>query len=361
MGPSNVALLKLFRAEQSLREATSRLNAVTKDLRLQETRRNQTGTKLQAAQTRQKELQSKSANFDLDLKMREEHIEKLRGRQQLAANNKEYQALLVEINTAKVDRAKVEEQAIKLLEQLESTATEVKNLTTALESDEAKLAQMKAEVGDKAAAAQAEVDRIKPERDAAAAPIKPQILQEFNRLADRYEGEAMAAIDKPNPREEEYLCTGCMMSLVADVFNKLKTRDDVVACPSCRRMLFIAEGATFETTTAKKTTTRSKSTAKSTDKKVIKTDFEPKAPESKWAAIVTAAQGESVRDAVEADNNPVECVVSVNGELVGQFKGKSPEHLERVIRFRLEEAKMSADVKVTLTGAEAAAVTSATP
>jgi len=47
------------------------------------------------------------------MRARDAHIEKLRTQQQTAKNNKEYQAFLVEINTAKVDRNKVEEDAIR--------------------------------------------------------------------------------------------------------------------------------------------------------------------------------------------------------------------------------------------------------
>ena len=105
MGPSNVALLKLYRADQALREAGAKLNAVTRDVRAQEARNTQLKARLEAAQTRLKELQSRNANNELELKVRGEHIDKLRDRQSSAVNNKEYQALLVEINTAKVDRA----------------------------------------------------------------------------------------------------------------------------------------------------------------------------------------------------------------------------------------------------------------
>jgi predicted nucleic acid-binding Zn-ribbon protein len=350
MGPSNVALLKLFRADQALREARAKLDSVTRDVKAQEIKLNQLSSRHASAVAKHKDLQAKSANFELDLKMREEHLEKLRGRQAQAVNNKEYQALLVEINTAKVDRAKVEEQAIRLMEQMETAGLEVKNLTAQLDAENAKLAEMNAKVGDKAAAARAEVDSLTPARQEAASVIKPSVLVEFDRLGDRYDGEALAAIDKPNLREEEYLCTGCNVGLVPDVYNKLKTRDDIVTCNHCRRMLYIPDNAHFEVQEVKKSrassgATKAKSAGK-TVKRVLKAP-EPELPGSKWKDIVSRSQGESVEGAKDADQRPVECKVEVNGELVGTFKGKSPDHLERVIRFNLDEAKMSADVKVT--------------
>lgn len=351
MGPSNVALLKLYRADQALREAGAKLNAVTRDVRAQEARNTQLKTRLDAAQQRHKELQARNANNELELKARSEHIDKLRERQSSAVNNKEYQALLVEINTAKVDRAKLEEAAIKVMEQLETASNEVKTLSASHQTEDAKLAEMRAKVGDKAAEAQAEVDRLKPDREAAAKEIKPDVLANFDKLAERFEGEALAAIERPNPREEEYLCTGCNMSLVADVYNKLKTRDEPLACPTCRRYLYIPDSMSNEAATAKKTAGRAPRAGGKADKserKVTKLAApEQTVPQSKWSSLVTAAQGESVEGARDADHKPIDCKVEINGEEVGVYKGKTAEHLERVIRFRMEEAKMSADVKVT--------------
>ena len=115
MGPTNVALVKLFQADQQLREAQGRLEAATKNVRVQERRTNDLSARIQQAQQALREQQSKAANQELDLKSRDAHIEKLRTQQQNAKNNKEYQAFLVEINTGKVDRNKVEEDALKIL------------------------------------------------------------------------------------------------------------------------------------------------------------------------------------------------------------------------------------------------------
>ena len=84
-----------------------------------------------------------------------------------------------------------------------------------------------------------EIDDLKPERDAAAAGVPAKHLDTFERLSERFDGEAMAAIDKPNRRVEEYICTACNMSMAPDIYNRLHSRDEPMSCPSCRRFLFI--------------------------------------------------------------------------------------------------------------------------
>src|SRR4051794_21427738 len=197
MGPTNVALVKLYQADQQLRAAQARLEAASKDVRVQERRANDLAEKHRLASARLMETRSKSSQQELDLKTRDAHIEKLRTQQQNAKNNKEYQAFLIEINTGKVDRAKVEEEAMKVLEAVDKLQTEVKELQTQHEGEKSKLEQMRGAIGNTVKRLQAEIDALRPARDAAAKAIPPQTREAFERLADRYDGEAMAALARP--------------------------------------------------------------------------------------------------------------------------------------------------------------------
>ena len=241
MGPTNVALVKLFQADQQLREAQGRLDAASKGVRVQERRTNDLAERIRLIQSQLKEQQTKGAGLDLDIKSRDAHIEKLRSQQQLAKNNKEYQAFLIEINTSKVDKAKVEEDSIKVMEEVEKLQAELKELTTQHETENAKLEQMRNQIGGTVKTLQAEIDELKPLRQQASAEAPPKGRQAFDRLADRYEGEAMSALQRPDRRREEYVCTSCNMDLVADIYNKLHTRDDLVFCPNCQRILYIPD------------------------------------------------------------------------------------------------------------------------
>ncbi|MGH7176550.1 MAG: zinc ribbon domain-containing protein [Tepidisphaeraceae bacterium] len=247
MGPTNVALVRLFQVDQELREALARLEAANKDVRVQERRANDIAERHRLAQARLREAQSRSAQLELDIKIRDEKIEKLRNQQQNARNNKEYQTFLIEINTAKVDRNKVEDETMKLLETTERSTREVEEFATQLHGEQTKLVAMKQQIAGKLSAIQSEIDAIKPRREEAASGVPRQAREMFDRMSERFDGEAMSALAKPDQRREEYVCTACNMDLVADVYNKLHSRDDLVFCPSCRRILFIPDDLPPET------------------------------------------------------------------------------------------------------------------
>jgi predicted nucleic acid-binding Zn-ribbon protein len=247
MGPTNVALVKLFQVDQKLSEAQARLDVVSRNVRVQERKVNEVTEKLGIAQVKLREAQSAAAQYDLEIKTRDAQIEKLRGQQQASKNNREYQTFLLEINTQKIDRGKAEEMALEKMEEVEQAQAQVAELTVALDAEKTRWAALKAEVGDKVAALEAEIASIRPEREAAASAVPARGHDVYDRLADRFEGEAMAAVIQPNPRYEEYICGGCNMSLVTDVYNKLHTRDDILICPSCKRILYIEDDLPAET------------------------------------------------------------------------------------------------------------------
>jgi predicted nucleic acid-binding Zn-ribbon protein len=346
MGPTNVSLVKLFRADQALRDAQERLDAATKNVRVQERRVNDLAEKLKLSQAKHKELQAKAGNLDLDLRSRDAHIEKLRTQQQTAHNNKEYQTFLIEINTMKVEKAKVEEQAMAMMEQVEAAGKESAEFATSIETERAKLVQLKAQIGDDIIKLQAEIESLKGPKEAIAATLPPKARTAFDRLADHHDGEALSALLKPDRRREEYVCSVCMMDLVTDVYNKLHTRDDMVFCPSCRRILYIPDELPPEmAVNKKKVTTSSLANAGASAGETERPKEAPRA-RGRLGEILAAAQGESVKNAVDADQKPVEFHVTVDGRVVGDYKGKNAENLERVIRFRLDEAGLKHEVHV---------------
>jgi predicted nucleic acid-binding Zn-ribbon protein len=359
MGPTNVALVKLFQVDQKLRQAQGRLDVATKDVRVQERRVHDLAEKHKLAVTSLRELQSKAGNMELDLRTRDAHIEKLRGRQQNTTNNKEYQAIAIEVKTCREDRDKVEDETMKLLESVERGQTELKSTVEQLDAEKTKLATMKEQMSGKVAELTAQIDAIRPERAVVAAAVPQKSRELFERMSERFDGEAMAAIAKPDRRREEYACTACNMDLVANIYNKLHSRDELTFCPSCSRILFIPEELPPELAIG----TGSRSAGKSSSPKKVRTKkgTTPSAEEASSSGdvvieqrakgqlgeLLAAAQGESVTGARDADQKPVDCEVFIDGGLAGIYKAKTAEHLDRVIRFRLEEAGQTHEVRVT--------------
>ena len=231
------------------------------------------------------------------------------------------------------------------LGELEAAQKEAAELATMVESHRTKSAQMKTEITETVAKLQAEIDSLKGPRDVAAAALPPKARGVFDRLAEHHEGEALSAIFKPDRRKEEYACSVCMMDLVTDVYNKLHTRDEITFCPSCRRVLYIPDDLPPEMAVNKRKGSAATASSPASDDEGVPSKAPKPAksgPRAKGSlgTLLAAAQGESVKNAVDAKQDAVEFNVLIDGKLAGHYKGKSQENLERIIRYRLEEANL---------------------
>jgi predicted nucleic acid-binding Zn-ribbon protein len=305
MGPTNIALVKLFQADQNLRAAQERFDTAARSVRILERKVADLSAKLATLTQTLRQQQTNASTLDLDLKTREAHIEKLRAQQQQAKTNKEYQVFLTEINTEKVDRNKLEEDAIGALEVVERTQGEVKVLQSQLDEEQKRLADTKAQLGGRLSELQGEIDKLKPAREEAYNAVPPKARVPFERLSERFEGEAMSALEKPDRRHEEYVCGACQMSLVVDVYNRLHSRDEMLLCPSCGRMLYIPEDLPPAV-----------AVHKAKEAKEPKEPREKKAPRGKQvgAAINRQSSAEDVVNSVTIEEDPIEAASSGEAE-----------------------------------------------
>ncbi|HRK29485.1 MAG TPA: C4-type zinc ribbon domain-containing protein [Tepidisphaeraceae bacterium] len=347
MGPTVSALVNLFNADQTLREAQTRLDVASKNVRIQERRVHDLEARQKAGQALVKSLHAKSMAVDADVQGRDARIEKLRTQQASAKNNKEYQAFLVEINTGKVDREKAEEEGLKIVAQIEAQQKELEAVATQLQAEQAKLAEMKGSISQTLADLQAEIDRVQPTRDAAAGEVgklSAKSLNVYERLAERYDGEAIAPIGQPDRRQEAYSCMACHLELVTDIYNKLKTRDELVFCPNCGRILYAPAEMIYEQAKPKSPSQR----AAPTKKRVVSSEpsraMDP--VKAELDRLLRRAQGESVKNSNAAGSNPVEFEVYIQGKYFGNYKGQNIDNFRRTARYCLHESGVIKDMDV---------------
>jgi predicted nucleic acid-binding Zn-ribbon protein len=324
MGPTNLALVKLFKADQELRGAQERYESAARGVRLLERKVADLSAKLAALQKALKEQQTKSSGLDLDLQTRDAHIEKLRTQQQQAKTNKEYQVFLTEINVEKADRNKIEDELMGAMEVVERTQGEVKVLQAQLDEEQKKLTDVKTQLGGKLAELQAEIDKLKPARDAAYEATPARARGEFERLAERHEGEAMSALEKPDRRNEEYVCGACQMALVVDVYNRLHSRDDLVSCSSCGRMLYIPADLPPDVAVHKikpeKEPKEPKAPRAPKEKKISKSEKGIGAPINRQSSAEAVVNSVTIEEdpAPSTESGEVAPATSVNGDQQGQ-------------------------------------------
>lgn len=332
MGPNNTALLNLYKADTVLRAAQEKLESATRNVRLQRRRVQNLEKERDAAVESQHRAQSSRAQLELDLKARDQRIEQLRSQQQSSQNNREYQGLLVEINTQKVDRGKIEEQALAAIDAAEKAQASRGSLDNQVREETTRLTTMETDINQHVKDLQAEIDTLAPKRDAASKALPDRLAKLFEQVSEKLEGETMAPISRIDAREERFVCNACNMELYADVYNRLHSRDEPVVCPSCNRLLYIPDELTPEIALRKK-----KSVAATTAKRSrARSSGSAANPTKALKKIVGVVEAESIRLANEQGQEPVDLVVALDGKIVGEYRGRDVEHVDHGIRARMQ-------------------------
>lgn len=195
------------------------------------------------------ELQRKTSRTELDIKAREEKIEKHKAQMLSASTNKAYQALIREISLEEVERAKVEEQLLEEMIRIENFSELEKEAKAAIEKAGGELQEVAAEVAASLREVAAEESGHQEERDSTASGLPQAILRQYERLFESRGGNAVMSvsyISGTGRSEGRYICAGCNMSLTHQMVNLLLIGSEVVHCKSCGRILFMDEDAKGE-------------------------------------------------------------------------------------------------------------------
>jgi hypothetical protein len=157
-----------------------------------------------------------------------------------AKTNKEYAALLTQLNTTKADSSKIETQTLELMKDIEADELECKDIQRQIEQQKETLDQNRKESEGLSGKYEAEIDKIQAEWNEAARTVPRDALEKFKRVADTYDGQAVAAIEQQED-SGAYSCGGCFMGITAECVNLLMTKDDILRCPNCTRILVLSD------------------------------------------------------------------------------------------------------------------------
>ncbi len=250
-------LYDLFLADKHLRGLRGRLDAAKRRLNTQKTRLQQFEQQKREIEGQHRQAQVAAAGLEHQARDVDQKTQRLREQMNSIRNNKEYSALLVEVNTLKIDKGKLEEQALEQMERVDRFKGELDAITAKV-ADQQKLVSVAA---DEVTAAERdlgdELAEIQAKRDAAASQLPPDLLEVYERAAQAHEEEAMAEVIEESRRHMEFSCGGCFMSIPVELLNALLSGTDrPVICSNCGRILYVAD-ALRESFAAKSTASSS--------------------------------------------------------------------------------------------------------
>lgn len=167
------------------------------------------------------------------LKDSEEKIRKLKGRVPEIKTNKEYQALLKEIELAEREKSDIEEKILILLEEIDSLKVARTEREQVVRGEERKFLDEKEKIEKDFNHLSERLKELEFRKNGVSSQIDPRLLSEYNRLLSSRKGLAVVSVQNEH-------CRGCHIRIPPQIFTEIRKNDKIISCLNCQRILYWA-------------------------------------------------------------------------------------------------------------------------
>jgi uncharacterized protein len=185
----------------------------------------QTKTRLDAARKDQRAKEK-------DLEVVQAKRSKNEARLYEVKTNKEYSAVLTEIEEIKQEKARMEEEVLVLMEAQERLTGEIREAETRFKQREGEGRGQEATLREQLRGIETELAAVRTERKELAAQLPAPILADYDRILRARAGLALVPVAKPN------FCGACRMTITPQRLQELRAQSSLIPCESCGRYLY---------------------------------------------------------------------------------------------------------------------------
>ena len=202
-----------------------------KEIKKLDEKKNIEKEKMQKEKERIELLEKERRQKEGHLNLEQEKIKRAEGRMFEVKTNKEYQALLSEVDAIKEASSREEEEILKVLDEIDelkkSLSKREKEVAVVLEKVEAekKIIQEKMVQDD-------EIWKKRMERrEVLTKQLESKLCKLYNTLKERRQGVGVVSV-------KHETCQGCFVNVPPQMFIEVQKNNALIRCPNCNRILY---------------------------------------------------------------------------------------------------------------------------
>jgi len=165
-----------------------------------------------------------------ELNLEGERIKKTKGRLFDVKTNKEYQALLHEIELMERSTSEKEDEILVILEEIDQLIGSVSEREGVLDTVEKEIRAEISQIEKKLADLVEEIAAMEKRREDVIKALDPQLMKAYETLKEK-RGRALAVVKRG-------VCQGCYVNIPPQMFNEVQRNDTLIRCPNCSRFLY---------------------------------------------------------------------------------------------------------------------------
>ncbi len=180
------------------------------------------------------ELSKKRRSYEGAVDVLRTKLSKLKDQLMAVKTNKEYTAMLHEIQSAEDQIRSEEDKILEIMEEGEQLEKDLKSAKKALDSRCNEIQNSIQEFEKSVPGLESEVSRLLQQKQTMESGVEAELLERYRRIAEVRKGMALA-------EAKDELCGACHVRIRPQVYADLKQTDAVFICDSCSRILFLRD------------------------------------------------------------------------------------------------------------------------
>jgi len=175
----------------------------------------------------EKERRRKEGNLNLE----QEKIKRAEGRMFEVKTNKEYQALLSEIEAIKEANSREEEEILQVMDEIDELKKDLsrreKEMAITMEKIEAEKRKIQEGMAQGDAVWKKQLER----REVLSKQIESKLFKLYNTLKEKRQGIGVVSV-------KQETCQGCFVNVPPQMFIEVQKNNSLIRCPNCNRVLY---------------------------------------------------------------------------------------------------------------------------
>lgn len=194
----------------------------------------QVKSEFQQREARLKDMANERRTLEGQVDLLRAKLSRLKDQLMAVKTNKEYTAMLHEIQMAEEQIRSEEDRILEIMERLESEENNLRQAEQEMMRRSAELQENIRKSNESLPRLESELSALREERTDMESRIGPDLLMRYRRIANARKGVALA-----EARDE--LCSACHVRIRPQMYAELMRTEGIHSCDSCSRILYFRE------------------------------------------------------------------------------------------------------------------------
>ena len=176
-------------------------------------------------------LQKQRKDLELEVQGENDHMAKAKTKLPTVKTNKEYTAILAEIDAIKEKVSKIEDKELEVMEILEAKAKEIPGVEKKCKEEDANFNEYRLKKEGEEKRFKQELEELMAKRKNISDQLDTATLKQYEKIFNSREGRAVAGL-------RENICQGCFQQVLPQTVIEVKIGEKIHQCNGCMRFLF---------------------------------------------------------------------------------------------------------------------------